>query len=232
MCVCVCERKRAAMSAYTGMLLLEDGGLNPGHKSKLQVSVDTLEELKAKVREKLELKPDQPIELLVDGATIEDIRSLPLKAKVKVQEGQAVDAPLLPGKVTDPYLESQPLTQSPDGSPAPPASQLVANSTIREYVASRRQEGVHPEQVRYASLTPPHATTCVSMLRAHAHTEDVAVWVSGGIGCRCSLPCGLLAAPHVGHGAALAGNPGACAHAAEAHDGTRCASTICLQLLR
>ena len=41
-------------------------------------------------------------------------------------------------------------------------------SPIKEYVASRRQEGVHPEQVRYASLTPPHATTCVSMLRVHA----------------------------------------------------------------
>ena len=54
------------MSAYTGVLMLQEGGLNTGSPLKLHVEADSLDELKAKIREKLEVPEEQPMELLVE----------------------------------------------------------------------------------------------------------------------------------------------------------------------
>ena len=80
------------MAAYSGMLLLEAGGLNADcHPSKFRVEADSMEELKAKICGKLRLGEGQPMELLVNGATapLEDLQNLPSKAKVKVQEASS-----------------------------------------------------------------------------------------------------------------------------------------------
>jgi hypothetical protein len=113
-----------------------------------------------------------PIDLLVNSATVplEDIRSLPLEAKVQVQEGQVVDAPLSPRRALDSHLESmdsQALTLSPDGSQA-----LQEKAQQEQGEFGPEPEPEEPEELAAQSAPTPHLTFAASDARAKAMLID------------------------------------------------------------
>ena len=141
----------AGMSAYT--LMIQAGGLNTGHNEKLRVETDSLEGLKVKIREKLRLSDDQPMDVLINGAApaLQDIQELPkhpAKAKILVQEPPTVGGAPPPEKEPSADLtqvEPHALAPPSPGSGLEPVSQPPATEQGDEV-------GGSPQQLRVSLL--------------------------------------------------------------------------------